>query len=554
MNRHQPTSLSPNVAIAPEADPDSGLNDGCAEQAGTLTTLLATGMSLRDSIATLSGLGATTAQVVGAVLDATGERGTEVIGRLADFLWTSDDPRTAAPELAARGVHPIQMIQVSAGNRQRLITLMALLSEDMGLVRCLDKEGERTVFRHPAGCAYLGRFLASGLTTLAVNSDGSVWTPREVEFAQGVVLTDPDGRLTHLDRSLDAMRMPSQHIGKSVIDLHGCHALERMPAIVDIGAGGTLNLADCPSLVRLPERLCMGDDSILNLTGCLAWDGTFPPGVELGRAVSVILPDGSPAVATPGFHWTAERGLTLPTTKDGLRAEAQAMAKILNKLDGRRGFTAALVKLEAMGVDRNLLLEVLDDWVNDATLEPPTMFNRDPGLVWSYPARLRDLLEVAPTLAAEGIARMRGFVPNGVRFTFSANGNIDAGNTGSMIDTEQIVPSRLEALPPGLRPTHLTLEGYTSLTGLPEGLDLHVSPGHLWGKEVDGSLRLRGCTSFRSLPKTLSCVNLEIRDCPEWDRIVPPEAKVSGLVLTQGHKKGLTLEAWRKAYGFGPGK
>jgi hypothetical protein len=525
--------------------------EGSHDAGDTLAALMATGMTLGAALDALVQLGFTSAQQVAAILDSTPKRDFWTLRPIADLVWESDAPMGVAAVLAARGLPPIALLTLNPSNMAQMPVLASILTGDMSLARCLAEHGARAVFRHPAGADYPWRFEVNDKVALKANPDGSVWTPRDVLFKQAVNLEDPHGWVTSLDRSMDALRTLVD--GREVlVDLHGCPALERLPDVIDICRKGILNLADCPKLVRLPDGLRMGDDSILNLKGCFDWDGVIPAAAEFGKGVSLTLPDGETIRVTPSFRWAPGRPLPIPSDPEGLRETAAAMAKVLNRSSPMRNFAAALVKLEAMGADRNVLLQVLDEWVNDDQMQGRFSGPSGERLEWSFPDRLRTLLVEAPTLAAEGIARMRSALPDG-NVMLNGKGDISDGRCRYCTDGDRTVPLTLVALPPALRPTGLDLEGLERLEGLPEGMVLLSEVMTAGGPLAVGALRVKNCPAFKTLPKTLFCGDLEIKNCRAWDHVLPPDVQVTGKIFTHRHPRGITQDAWRTKYGTGQG-
>jgi len=83
---------------------------------------------------------------------------------------------------------------------------------------------------------------------------------------------------------------------------------------------------------------------------------------------------------------------------------------------------------------------------------------------------------------------------------------------------------------------HLSLDDYTSLTSLPEGLQVEGSLSFSGctnlkslpeGLQVKGSLRLLGCTNLRSLPEGLQVGYLNLTSCPSLTSL-PNGLKVEG--------------------------
>jgi hypothetical protein len=66
------------------------------------------------------------------------------------------------------------------------------------------------------------------------------------------------------------------------------------------------------------------------------------------------------------------------------------------------------------------------------------------------------------------------------------------------------------------------------------------------GLEVRGNLNLYCCEAFRSLAARLRVRgDLRLLECPAWDGTIPPDAQVTGKVVTDTHPKGTPLAAWR---------
>jgi hypothetical protein len=148
-------------------------------------------------------------------------------------------------------------------------------------------------------------------------------------------------------------------------------------------------------------------------------------------------------------------------------------------------------------------------------------------------------------------------LPEGLRFGDS----LDLRETGL-----RALPERLEVahnlvladtlisvLPPGVRSGGpMILEG-APLLRLPDGFKAasNLNLRHTLvttlpdGLEVGGDLWLAGAT-LQSLPRGLRVVgDLDLRDTPAWDGRIPPDAILSGKILTDACLRGEALEAWR---------
>jgi hypothetical protein len=246
----------------------------------------------------------------------------------------------------------------------------------------------------------------------------------------------------------------------------------------------------------------------------------------------------------------SSRGQDTPLPKDrgALLAMAKSMGKILgDRLDDpEMGFFAALATLTERGADLGLVTDLLVARIHD---------RRNPSR-WGLLDNLQKLLEAFPSVVPEIIDRVDWWMPDQGPLTICAsetwaNDRMVFGGDGSTT-----FRSRLVAFPANLRATGLCLDGMERLERLPEGMDLR--PGTMLDAfnktKGSGFLMLTHCPALKTLPANLCCEELEVTGCRSWDRIVPAGVRVSGRIVTDGHRyPGLTLEEWRERYGMGPG-
>jgi hypothetical protein len=524
----------PPVVAEPLSHPEGGLGDEALE---VLTTLLATGGSLRDGAVALEALGLPLPeQVAGLVrghrsLAADPARDLDLAVILGNLVWRLDAPRELLPVLEANGWPAIRLIhglllRTDPDHKERGQFLAGALAGDMSLVRAFHEHGVETPFRHLEGCRFGGPILAEWAVRLRGRPDGTVWTPRDVT-CHGLDLEDKKGEVARLDLSLDAIRVPSNK-RDIALSFKDCAALERLPDVVELGPLGYLNLNGCVRFLRLPERLTVANGGCVDLTGCSAWDGDLPPGAVFGANATVILPDGRKEFVERLRAEAKGAVVTLPTTKADLARKARA---IVQSTGGT--FPAALSDLLRMGAIRETLVRLLVDHVERRTQAGGHAMDVD-----GYLGAMNQAFADAPDLVQEALSRV-SWAPssqNAWRFT-------SQGDPRQPWTHHPALAAAIQAFPCGLQGFGLEFEGLPKLETLPEGTVIRTG------------VTVNNCPAFRSLPNHLKCGGgLEVRGCPAWDRILPEGLEVGGKVVTDGHPKGATLAQWRAWYRFGPGK
>jgi hypothetical protein len=520
-------TAAPSLPAAPPIAAEAGNEP---DPRAILATLAATGASLEEAAAALRGLGLPMARVVETIL-ADRLDPDEATVRFIMGLLACAEPGEAAPDLDAIGFPAIRLLAALDDTGAGLRAAMAgALTGDLALGCALAIYGRDAVFQHPDGRRYGAPFFADEQQVLRGRLDGSLWTPRDVTFLHGAIFVDPDRALRCVDLSMDALRAPE---GRRNVEIKfkDCEVLERLPDLVAIGPQGTLNLEGCVSLVHLPARLRIGAGGILNLSRCFAWDGSLPPAADLGRNVTVVLPDGTAVGADTLLARAKGADVQAPKGKAALLRAGNAMAKALHK-----DLPHGLVGLLAQGGDRGTLVQILAEWLGRTEVAQygSEMFLRN----------LERALEASVDLTLEALPLARAPYGGDWRVDRTASASYYAGPLPKV--TEALV-----AFPPGLRPEGLWCRGLQRLEALPEGMQLKT---RLNDRKVGGNLDVRECPAFRSLPNTLTCQNLTILDCPSWDRVLPAGVQVRGQIITAGHPEpGITLDAWRALHGAGPG-
>jgi hypothetical protein len=73
--------------------------------------------------------------------------------------------------------------------------------------------------------------------------------------------------------------------------------------------------------------------------------------------------------------------------------------------------------------------------------------------------------------------------------------------------------------------------------------------------EVYGSLNLIDCSGLTALPNGLKIQgNLDLTGCSGWNGLLPKSTWVFGSVYSDFDAYGLSMSAWRKRHGRGPGR
>jgi hypothetical protein len=521
-----------NLALVPDASADLAHPvrvEGGTDSRNLLAALLATGASLVDGVRALLDAGADVAAITDAILDGAPGAGLDPVPVLSDYLWGVEDPHAALPALERHGYPAIRfLLEFAAINQNQALTLAGTLSGDMSLARAIHDHGFQAAFQHPAGRRYGVTYSAKEKVYLRALGDGTVCTPRDLLCIQGLTLFDGNGTVTDLSRSLDAIRLPLDRRNLH-LDFRDGKALQRLPDVVEVGPKSTLTLAGCRKLVRLPEGLQMGDGSCLDMEGCVAWDRELPVGAQLGKNVTVVLPDGRKTLGEILLAKRDGQAHALPRNKAELLRKAKAMTAVSNGT-----LAAALADLELMGADRETLVQLLIGQLERKTLDGGQRTDME-----GYRMGLDNALAGAKGLALEAIPRVT-WAPVEQAWAWSLTGVTPTPGLAWQ-DTPELA-AHLEVLPPALnRFRSLECTRLGSLKTLPEGT------------RSDHSISISACASFRSLPHDLACGDdLRITDCPSWDRILPAGIRVGGLIVLDEPDLRLTLAEWRDRFGDGP--
>jgi hypothetical protein len=105
-----------------------------------------------------------------------------------------------------------------------------------------------------------------------------------------------------------------------------------------------------------------------------------------------------------------------------------------------------------------------------------------------------------------------------------------------MGDIDLSYTHRLRSLPASLSVSGMLNLRASALDYLPDGL------------AVEGGLLL-AVSAIISLPSGLRVGDfLDLRDCEDWDGIIPPDASIGGQIMCSAHPKGISLASWRRKY------
>jgi CheY-like chemotaxis protein len=490
-----------------------------------ILALVATGCSPSEAMKELEGQ-VDPSDLVRGMVAAFPDQRSSVVRLLASMVWQSDAPKASLPGLRDAGIQPVELAVAAQDllGETRACALLGALDEDMDMVRDFATHGVEGLFRLPMGRSVreldASRF---GIPDLTPDQDGRLCCPRNVVAAACRIL-DPKGMLVDLSVSLDSLRAAPQVAGVT-FNLSHLAALKKLPDTIALGRQDKLILKGCVSLQSLPAHLTLGVEATLDLDGCIAWDGLMPATAKIGRDAIVRLPDGAtvPAASLVPGKPMKQNLVTMGAVRSAVR--------VLEL--GGTPFPKALREVAERGAPDRILADLFQERMDKASGRRVNGFMKRNG------DALHAFLSLALTADAELTNRLIRLAKplEASRDKVVFDRTIELGRPDSL-RCPSGVRTALTDFPAIRNAEWIRCDQLQALARIPEGLEVR-------------RLDIEACPNFRSLPQSLRCGLLLIRDCPQWDGVIPDGVDVLQLVATDAHPDGVALSAWRLAHPHG---